>query len=477
MREKVLSPHDDNHCTRNLLFIKQIVKSNIEYILNFRSALKSNDDKTQILKRPMKPRIRNKRGSLLIPAAIGGTFAGTSAALLTKLLPSDQLRAEADRTDRMLETMEKKTSALDINIRRLSITVSRIQEQINDVVSKTIHRGDLSAIQIQINSLLINLGDHLSYLYHLLTGSKSSYPYEIALDNRERNFLAEKLNSKAKIVNELSLRTAIRYYFQPLTNPDNPEFPDICVILDIPMQPPLKTISSVIAHPFPYYTNNSLWTPPTRNLKFLILSGGYYVPLDDITFNNCQENTVCSGVIPAQSSDDTGNCILSQFFHQGTEMKCQISKIQDRRFLLFTGRHLFFSLIKSIPLTITCARAERNHIETIKGRGVFEIPQGCTLGNKMIIFPPMKNDKTFLALNTSIDENLTPQFIPDVKTKFQSLKTNFINEKRFKANYTLQPNFLMVAAPWLLFLIATTILIVTLIIMKFKRPMRLPAIV
>ena len=37
-------------------------------------------------------------------AAIGGTFAGTSAALLTKLLPSDQLRAEADR---MLETMGK----------------------------------------------------------------------------------------------------------------------------------------------------------------------------------------------------------------------------------------------------------------------------------------------------------------------------------------------------------------------------------
>ena len=148
------------------------------------------------------------------------------------------------------------------------------------------------------------------------------------------------------------------------------------------MQPPLKTVSSVIAHPFPYYINNSLWTPPTRNLKFLILSGGYYVPLDDITFNNCQENTVCSGVIPAQSSDDTGNCILSQFFHQGTETKCQISKIQDKRFLLFTGRHLFFSLIESISLTITCARAGRNHIKTIKGRGVFEIPQGCTLGNK-----------------------------------------------------------------------------------------------
>ena len=89
----------------------------------------------------------------------------------------------------------------------------------------------------------------------------------------------------------------------------------------------------------------------------------------------------------------------------------------------------------------------------------------------------MKNDTTFLALNTSIEENLMPQFIPNIKTKFQPVKTNFINTKGFKANYIAQPNYLMVATPWLLFLIAVTILIVTLIIMKFKRPMRLPAIV
>ena len=153
-------------------------------------------------------------------------------------------------TERILNILGKRANILDINQERMFALIKRIQIQLNYNTQKLSGQAGLSNLHLQINSVLIHLGDHLNYLYHLLSSGKSGTGINIALSESERYKI---IQAKMNTTIESPSRYVIRHRFQMLGE-------DIlCLLMNIPIRTSIRSVGMIQVYPFPIIQENSLW--------------------------------------------------------------------------------------------------------------------------------------------------------------------------------------------------------------------------
>ena len=179
----IATVNQTGECWKNLEFISEVVDTSAGYVGQLRSALNEKRLFLQRKKRDRKDKREKRVVPLLVGAATLGIFAGLSYSLFDNLIPDQQLRTFAQQTERYLDVLEKRTNILDINTKRMATLVERIQQDLEERSRITSHQLETSAIQIDINTLLIHINDHISYLYHLLETTEGmlliNWPYRI----------------------------------------------------------------------------------------------------------------------------------------------------------------------------------------------------------------------------------------------------------------------------------------------------------
>ena len=229
-------------CWANLQFIKDIANTNLGYVEQLRSNLALGYKRRKV--RSEGELNREKRASFILAATVGGVFGALSSRLLSEVIPQESLASSAAETERILDVLGERTNVLDVNQKRMAVLIERIQRQMQQEISGVTHQLDLSTTHLQINSILIHLGDHLSYLYHLLSGRETGESVNLALTETEREQI---LQRRANITGgyRAVAGTPIRHRFQMIDE-------DIlCVVLEVPIRTSTTSSAAIRVYPFP----------------------------------------------------------------------------------------------------------------------------------------------------------------------------------------------------------------------------------
>ena len=264
-------------------------------------------------------------------------------------------------------------------------------------MKESANQAELSNLHLQINSVLIHLGDHLNYLYHLLSGGNLGTGINIALSESERyKIIQTKLNTTLGPASQ----HVIRHRFQMLGE-------DIlCLIMEVPIPTEIKSLAMIQVYPFPTIRKNSLWVPNIISKYFLHFVGGFFVEADGITFLKCLQDGFCFGPVPLQYADKDSGCQIRQYFGEETN-DCSFKRIMRRRFLLHTGETLIYSLLDTMSLRLFCQNTENDAAKRLKGRGKIKIPVGCQARTNKAVFSISHPKKIFIETNFSLGKPLS----------------------------------------------------------------------
>ena len=128
---------------------------------------------------------------------------------------------------------------------------------------------------------------------------------------------------------------------------------ELCLIIDVPLTPELKSIAAVRPFRFPTIKDNTLFAPRNLPPPFLQFQGSFYVKLDMITFNDCTSKGICSGPWAPEIADEEANCALDQYFNNASA-EYPLVEVPDKRFTLYGGSMLFYALLRPIRVSFTC---------------------------------------------------------------------------------------------------------------------------
>ena len=339
---------------------------------------------------------RGKRGiamGAIISAALGGTAGVITTKLISAVNPDEDLRDALTKTEEALDSMKERTNLLDINQKRIMTLIEESQRQLGDLAWEKSEEHRRNSIHIQINSLLMHVKDHLDYLGYLLSSREHIGAYNIALDNQEREVVLQRITNGTNLGKRAG-DSSLGYRFKML------EPHSLCIVIDIPLQPPLRTIAAVRPYPFPSIVKGKLATPKSEPRPFLQFHGSFFVMLDQHTFQGCIKYGFCEGPKVPEIADDQANCAMHQFFHNASA-GCPQEIIQDKRFLLYAGSSLFYSTVQSLQIQFQCKNQEEEEIRNIKGKGLLETPESCQILSSKAIFPKPKPSKKFVLANQS----------------------------------------------------------------------------
>ena len=188
-----------------------------------------------------------------------------------------------------------------MNQKRIYALIEQIQRRLNRATNLVAYSVELSTTHIQINSVLIHMGDHLRYLYRLLAGSEIDQGINLVLNENGRNAVLRLTNNYTK-GHSLAPGKPVRHRFQ-MVEPDT-----LCVVMDVPIKPPLKSEAAVNAVPFPIIRKRKLWAFKIPYEHFLHFSGGYYVEMHAEVLNECLRDGSCSGMRTLQY--ETAECYI-----------------------------------------------------------------------------------------------------------------------------------------------------------------------
>ena len=383
-------PTDASACKVNFQFIEDIVTTHLQYVQQLRRLLQKGYGVEDI----SKLEVRNKRANPLFMGIVGGIFGALSTELFARLLPDDQLEAAASKTEEILNTLGERTNALDINQKRIYLLLEQIQQQLNNKLGTLAGANALSNTHMQINSILIHVNEHLGYLYRLLAGGDTDTGINLAISEEERTSVIERTANQTRKLN-ISAGKPIKHRFQFLA----PE--TLCLIMDIPIKPSITSVAVVETMTFPTIKNGVLWAPIPRSKHFLHFSGGYFVEVSEESFAQCSRKGTCTGMLPLQYADDTVSCHVAQYFGE-FESRCSYVNVDKRRFLTQSGRKLAYTLLKPLIIRLKCRRMVRDMVRKLVGRGVMDIPMGCTAITNKAIFTEVKPAYLILEQNISL---------------------------------------------------------------------------
>ena len=374
-------PPDVRSCRANLEFIDDIVATHSQYVNQLRTLLKQG----YVHPGRKQHETRQKRANVLLAGAVGGIFGALSADIFSKISPDDKLTAAAKETDRVLDRLGERTSALDINQKRIHTLIEQIQKRLSRSSAMVAYAVELSTTHIQINSVLIHIGDHLSYLYRLLAGSDTDEGINLVLSETEREAVLRLTFNDTKGL-KVSPGKPVKHRFQMIE-------PNIlCVIMEVPVKPPITSIAAVKLTSFPVIKHGALWACEPQFHHFLQFSGSYFVEVHADGFLKCIKEGACSGMLPLQYADGSAECHIGQYFGEIDAM-CGHSRTSKKRFLLQAANNLAYALLKPLSVRVECKEKTQNQIRFLEGRGVFEIPAGCNVQtNKAILQKPDKSN-------------------------------------------------------------------------------------
>ena len=378
-------------CFEDFKFLSDISQTTIGRVHRLLAIL--NHGGNQVLQYSTPYHLRKKRtavagGTIALAAIIGGVVGAISTKAVTSSIPSEELRDAANQTDILLEALGERTNLLDINQRRMMILVEETQKRLNNFIQEQGTKGDRTAIHARINSILIHLGDHMAYIGHLLTSKGNTDAHNIALGEEERRYLVRMMLNNSD-TEEVARGASIRLRFQMLT-PD-----DLCIVMEIPMKTPVRSVALVKAFPFPSIRNGSLWVPQETHPLFLHLSGAFYVKLDGQSYEKCVTQGICKGLEPPFVAGEEGECVISQYFYGGTA-KCPLRKTPKKQHLLYAGSTLFYTLLYPLRIRLECQKDELEDIKHIVGRRAFQTPQTCTLMSSKAISPVLTLQRYYM---------------------------------------------------------------------------------
>jgi len=300
-----------------------------------------------------------KRASFLLAATVGGVFGALSSQLLSEVIPQDSLASSAAETERILDILGERTNILDVNQKRMAVLIERIQRQMQQEMSDVTRQVYLSTMHLQINSVLIHLGDHLSYLYYLLSSGEAGDGVNLALSEMEREqILQRRANTSGG--SQAVAGTPVRHRFQMLDEDL------LCVIIEVPIRTSTVSTAAIRVYPFPIIRHGALQEPQLSSGYFLHFAGGFFVEMDGPNFYKCLDTGSCSGVAPLQYADGNSGCHIAQYFGEG-EAGCSYVKISRRNFLLHTGRTIVHALLDPMTLRLSCDHEENDSVRRVTG--------------------------------------------------------------------------------------------------------------
>ena len=352
-------------CQQDLRFVTDISQTTTNRAERLNTFLA---DTWQIHKRENQ-RVRGKRGiatAAVLSAAIGGIAGVVTNKLISAATPDDNLSQAISETEEALKSLKERTNLLDINQKRMMILLEENQKQLNDLTWRRSEQSWRRQIHAQINSLLIHVKDHVDYLLYLLSSRENTGAYNLAFDDREREVVIQRITNGSQPWRGAQI-SALRYRFKML----GPR--DICLVIDVPLQPPLQSKAVVRPFLFPSTEGSTLVSPKGTSLPFIQFHGSFYVKLDFPTFNTCLEKGFCSGPWAPELADGGMDCSMSQYF-DNAKTKCVRQHMDDKRYLLYAGSTLFYTTLDPVQVRFTCKKKEKDVIKDIMGRGVLSIP-------------------------------------------------------------------------------------------------------
>ena len=178
---------------------------------------------------------------------------------------------------------------------------------------------------------------------------------------------------------------------------------DLCLVVEVPLAPPLQTIAVVRPFAFPTIREETLLSPNRPSHPFLHFHGNFFVTLDLATYQSCINNGFCSGPYTPEVADDQIDCAMEQFFNNASA-ECPRREISGRRYLFYTpsGSTLFYTTLEEMRIRFECTKREREEIKIIKGRGALETPRSCRALSNKAIFSNPKRSNVFLLANETL---------------------------------------------------------------------------
>ena len=391
-------PPGSSACKTNLQFIEDITSTHQDYLQQLRKLLNKGYGEGGARRQGT----RDKRTNPLFSGVVGGIFGAVTTELFTRISSDDKVAAAAARTEEILGNLKERANALDVNQKRLYTLMDKIQLRLNQRLGAVAQGTDLSNIHIQINSILIHVSEHLSYLYRLLAGGDTDTGINLAISEEERMRVLEGTKNQSKKL-IMSPGKPIIHRFQFLA----PEI--LCLILEVPIKAAMTSVAALETVAFPTIQNGSLWYPLPKVGYFLHFSGSYFVEVGSEAFQRCRQHGICSGMFPLQYADDTVRCHIAQYFGY-VKSECRHEKLEVRRFLMQTGNSIAYALLDPLSIKIECITGIKDTIISLLGRGVVNIPEGCMAVTNKAVLTSFKPARLILEQNISLPGSspLTP---------------------------------------------------------------------
>ena len=398
-------------CQQDLKFITDVSKTTIGRVTRLNNFL-ANTWRS----RPKKMEVsadRGKRGitaGAIMSAAIGGAVGVVTTKLISAADPDNDLLEAISKTEEVLDALGERTNLLDINQQRIMLLIEENQRRVNELVARQSSRGQRNLIHSQINSLLIHVKDHLDYLGYILS-SKETGAYNLALDDQERTYILRSMTNGSQLWVG-TRRSVLDYRIKMLGQQD------LCLVIDVPLAPPLRSESLVRAFAFPTIGLEKLMSPTEVPLPFLQFQGAFFVRLDLPTFRECMDTGICSGPWVPEIADGRVNCAISQFFNNASA-KCPRKEIEERRKILYAGSMLFFTTLDSMRVKLRCEDRKLDRVTEVRGKGVLETPSSCKMYSNKAIFSDPKPSRILLLANKTLGPEIQ---IRNIRISNQKIK-------------------------------------------------------
>ena len=161
--------------------------------------------------------------------------------------------------------------------------------------------------------------------------------------------------------------------------------------------------------------------------------------IDAATFHQCLALGTCYGLSPLQYADEQSECVIRQYFGENGP-PYPTDAIFKRKFLLYAGTDLFYTLLSPITLRIECQDPKLSGVSTILGRGTIKIPRGCSINTNKAFFSKTNMQRVVLRSNHSLGKTISIKHAPPSNRRMTNLGVDFINAARMSPPFATEKN-------------------------------------
>ena len=214
-----------------------------------------------------------------------------------------------ERTEEVVDSLTERTKLLDINQKRILLLLKENQKRISKLDWKDSTSRQRNIIHSQINSLLIHVNDHMDYLGYLLNSKEHNGAYTLALNDYERGKVIQSLTNESQVWK--GTKDQILDYRFEMLGPH-----DLCLILNVPLIPPLQSIAAVRPFVFPTieHKKTNLAESPTRPL--FTVSWKFLCKIRLANLHELHQQRILQGAILSRNSRRPNKLCYGSIFQQ-----------------------------------------------------------------------------------------------------------------------------------------------------------------